>query len=456
MHFAWGYWHPERFLTDSIAEWIMARTPSAWAVPLLDWMGGWAKPFAATGGLATLGFVLWIALLLPTWWAKVLMAASELAFVCFAIDYTSIPGVLSFLLPALLVLLIPQGEAVLPRSSRREFLTSAAMSSGTILVAVEAYWRSERFASRAIEPVPLFGWRVPAERVDWGKGLVRKPVTTVREFYVMSKNTVDPVVDPKSWRLKIRHDDRLIREFTYAELLSLPRQERFITMRCVSNTLKSDLMGTAVWSGIRLEQLVRASEIPSNVLEMAVIGLDGHGDSLNLKYAFSGEALFALGMNGDTLNRNHGFPVRMLAPSYYGFKSIKWIDEIRFSSVAYFGTWPKLGFTKEPLIHTASFVDRIVREGQKAKVGGVSFAGVRGVQRVEIRANNGDWQAVELEAPLSGQTLTRWKGELVLPAGAEWLEARALDGENRWQSAIEKPLFPDGVSGPTIKKLPGA
>jgi len=270
----------------------------------------------------------------------------------------------------------------------------------------------------------------------------------------MSKNTVDPVVDPKTWRLKIRLDDRLVREFSYAELLSLPRQERFMTMRCVSNTLKSDLMGTAAWSGIRLEQLVKASEVPSQAIEMAVIGLDGHGDSLKIPYAFSGEPLFALGMNGDTLNRNHGFPIRLLTPRYYGFKSIKWIDEIRFSSVPYFGTWPKLGFTKEPLIHTASFVDRIVRDGNRAKVGGVSFAGMRGVQRVEIRASNGTWAAVETEAQFSPYTLTRWKGELVIPAGADFVEVRALDGEGKWQATVEKPLFPDGVSGPTIKKLP--
>ena len=450
-HFCLSYALGFQVLTDVIAEWIMARTPSAWAVPTLEVMGTWAKPFAATGGLATLGFAMWLPLLLRSSWLTGISAVALVGALSWSLDYSSLTGVLSFLIPGVAVLLWRPVEAI---SARREFLTSVAMSSGTILVAVEAWWRNERMASKAIEPVPLFRWSVPAERVEWGKGLVRKPVTSVREFYVMSKNTVDPVVDPKTWRLKIRLDDRLVREFSYAELLSLPRQERFMTMRCVSNTLKSDLMGTAAWSGIRLEQLVKASEVPSQAIEMAVIGLDGHGDSLKIPYAFSGEPLFALGMNGDTLNRNHGFPIRLLTPRYYGFKSIKWIDEIRFSSVPYFGTWPKLGFTKEPLIHTASFVDRIVRDGNRAKVGGVSFAGMRGVQRVEIRASNGTWAAVETEAQFSPYTLTRWKGELVIPAGADFVEVRALDGEGKWQATVEKPLFPDGVSGPTIKKLP--
>ncbi len=452
-HFAIGYGLGFPFLTDVIAEWIMARTPSAWAVPLLEAMGAWAKPFAATGGLATLGFVLWLALLARLAWAQVLAMVLLLAALCLALDYQSLPGLLSFAVPAAAMLLAPSPRT---SSSRREFLTSVAMSSGTVLIAGEAWWRNERLAARAVEPVALFKWSIPAERLEWGKGLVRKPVTSVKEFYVMSKNTVDPLVDPKTWRLRILFDDKLIREFSYSELLSLPREERFVTLRCVSNTLKSDLMGTAAWSGIKLDQLVRRSEIPAQAIEMAVIGLDGHGDSLTPDYAFSGEPLFALGMNGETLNRNHGYPIRMLTPRYYGFKSIKWIDQIRFTSTPYFGTWPKLGFTKEPVIHTASFVDRIRRDGQLAEVGGVSFAGVRGIQRVEVRTDSGIWIPMELEKPLSPHTLTRWKGSLELPAGAEMLEARALDGDGRWQSSVEKPLFPDGVSGPTTKRLPSA
>jgi Oxidoreductase molybdopterin binding domain len=220
--------------------------------------------------------------------------------------------------------------------------------------------------------------------------------------------------------------------------------------------LKSDLMGTAAWSGVRIGQLVRASEVPPGAVEMAVIGLDGHGDSYRLDYAFSGEPLLALGMNGDTLNRNHGFPIRLLTPRYFGFKSIKWLDEIRFTSTPYFGTWPKQGYTKEPVIHTASFIDKIAKDGGRLRVGGVSFAGVRGIQRVEVRAGEGPWMPMEIEPNLSPYTLTRWKGELALEGGARILEARALDGTGKWQSAVEKPLFPDGVSGPTTRGIPQA
>jgi DMSO/TMAO reductase YedYZ molybdopterin-dependent catalytic subunit len=341
-------------------------------------------------------------------------------------------------------------------AGRREVLASLLMPAGTMAVAGEAFLRNRQLAQRAVTPRPLYSFSIPGERLTWGQGLVRKPLTPLREFYVMSKNTVDPAPDPTQWRLRVMLDERLLRQFTYAELLSLPRTERFVSLRCVSNTLKSDLMGTASWSGILLEQLVRRTEIPGKVVEMAVVGLDGHGDSFRLDYAFSGEPLLALGMNGETLNRLHGFPVRLLTPRYYGFKSIKWLDEIRFTTEPYVGTWPKLGYTKEPLIHTGTFIDRMVAEVGRIRAGGIAYSGAGAIEQVEVRLDGGEWKRAQLEPRLSPYTFTRWTVEVPAMPGGKWLEARALDATGQWQSAVEKPLFPDGVSGPTRKRLPGA
>lgn len=455
-HFLSGYLLGYPLLSDVLAEFIMGRTPSAWAVPMLGVLGDWAKPFAATGGLAMLGFVLFLAALPQNAVASVALLAVFGLGLCAGIEYLSWPGALSFFVPALLALLFFARQApVLVVSSRRRFLTSLAMSSGTVFVAAEAYLRNQALAARAVTPVPLFPM-LPAspERVAWGQGLVRKPLTPLKEFYVMSKNTVDPAPDPKDWRLRVMVDGKTLREFTYSQILSLPRKERYSTMRCVSNTLKSDLMGTAYWSGIQLSQLVARSEIPSPITEMAVIGLDGHGDSFTLPYAFSDEPLLALGMNGNTLDRNHGFPIRMLCPRYYGFKSIKWIDQIHFQTQPYFGTWPKQGYTKEPLVHTGSFIDRIERQPGGIRAAGVAFSGVRGIRQVQVRSDSSDWVDARMEVPLSPYCLTRWQAEVPLTANAQMLYARALDGEGKWQSEVEKPLFPDGVSGPTAKRIP--
>jgi DMSO/TMAO reductase YedYZ molybdopterin-dependent catalytic subunit len=394
--------------TEWVAEWIMARTPNTWSVAILGHLGEWAKPFAVTGGLATVGFGVWI-----------LMSA--------------------FRTPQFL-------------GSRRSFLTSAIMTSGTVAVAVESYGRNQALASRTRQPVSLFPH--PPVPDTFAPSLTRKPITPVGQFYVMSKNSVDPALDPDHWTLNISMDGKPYRRYSYRDLLSLPMERRYQTLRCISNTLKSDLMGTAEWAGVKLSQIINPRDIAEGVREMAVIGVDGHGDSFTLDYAWSEEPLLALGMNGNTLNRQHGYPVRLLVPRYYGFKNIKWIGEIRFTREPYFGTWPKMGYTKEPVIHTCSFIDRITREGSRLRAGGVAFSGGRSIERVEVRAGDGPWTAARLERPLSRYTLTRWVAELDCPAQAQMVEARALDSSGAWQSAVERPLFPDGMAGPTTRRIP--
>lgn len=452
VHFAFGYWLGYPLLTDVLAEWIMARTPSHWALPIMDAMGDWAKPFAATGGLAILGVGLFIAHSIGR-----LAPALSLPIIAYSLGYDNLAGLATFFAPAIFFLVRP--AKLQPISGRRKLITGFAMATGTAAVALEAYLRNQALAARSTEARPLFPMQIPEEHIRWGNGLVRKPVTPIREFYVMSKNTVDPAPDPANYRLNIQIDGRPLRSFSYTQLLNLPRQQRYVSLRCVSNSLKSNLMGTGYWSGLTLDQLLRRDEVPTNIVEMAVLGLDGHGDSFQLDYAFSGEPLFALGLNGDTLTRNHGFPIRMLSPKYYGFKSIKWIDRINFVTTPYSGTWPQLGYTKEPIIHPGAYIDKVRTSDATIEAGGIAYSGHGQVAQVQLRFLDSnkqplqDWQTATLEAPLSNQTFTRWIHSMPANKAAQHLEARIQDASGNWQAAEEKPLFPDGVSGPTIKSL---
>ncbi|GIU80795.1 MAG: hypothetical protein KatS3mg005_4033 [Bryobacteraceae bacterium] len=407
-------------VTDRIAEWIMARTPNDQAVFLLTRLGEWAKPLAATGGLAAIGAAAWL--------------------VVFAVELV--------LRRARRAAAPAAAQAAGP--TRRDVFTPLLMAGGTALVAGESFARNRVYAARAVEPRVLYPFQPPPD--TFGEGLVRPFITPVEAFYGMSKNTVDPVIDPRQWKLDITLDGRPLRSLTYGELFSMPRMQRVTTMRCVSNTLKSNLMGTAEWSGLSLRQLIDPSRIPSDVVEIAFLGIDGHDDSLDPRHALSDDMLLALGMNGTTLDRTHGFPIRIVAPKYYGFKSVKWLREIRLVTRPYFGTWPKMGYTKEPVVHTGCFIDRVRRENGALRIGGVAYAGIRGVQRVQVRADGGPWVEAQLETPMARYTWTRWKAALDAPR-AEFVQARAQDGEGRWQAEQEKPLFPDGVAGPTIKRV---
>jgi phytoene synthase len=447
LHYLCHYLAGTPLLTDRIAEWIMARTPSRYAVAILEHLGPWAKPSAVTGALALLGASLFVVRLVPDRaWALALggLCAAGLAY---TVDYRSPAGLCAFWIPALGFTLFAYRRQPPPPVSlqRRGFL----MAGGVIAVAGESFLRDESLARRARQPVELFPFQPPLDRAAFAPGLVRPAVTPTPAFYGMSKDTVDPTIDAQSWRLLITLDRKPLRQFRYPELLSLPKQVRYVTLRCISNTLKSDLMGTAIWAGVHLSQLIDRATLPSNVIEAAFIGVEGHDDSLPLDYAFSDESLLTFGMNGKTLSRTHGFPVRLLAPNYYGCRNVKWIREIRFVTHPYYGTWQRLGYTKDPLIHICSHIDRVRREGPLLEFGGVSFAGTRGIKAVRVRANRGPWQPARLEAPLSPYTWTRWAAQLSGSPGTV-LEANAQDDTGAWQALADSGPFPSGMSGPTI------
>ncbi len=457
--------------TDQIAEWIMARTPSRYAVAILEYLGGWAKPWANTGGLAVLGFVIFLARFAgrssdTQRRSYMLTAATGLSLACalaWWCGYSSLVGSISFWVPALAIAaLIPftSARAEVPSAAslpdRRSLLAGAArfglplvMSSGVVAVAAESFFRDAALARRATEPVTLFPFLPPLDRQSFAPGLVRKAVTPTREFYGMSKNTVDPVINPRTWRLNITLDGTPVHRYSYGELLALGRERRYVTLRCISNTLKSDLMGTAEWAGIHLSQLIGQSAVPPGMMEVAFIGVEGHDDSLKLDYAYSDEVMLALGMNGKTLSRTHGFPVRLLAPRYYGCRNVKWLREIRFVSRPYYGTWQRLGYTTEPVIHIASHIDHMKRDGKLLEFGGVSFAGTRGIRDVRVRANGGSWQQARTEPPLSPYSWTRWVAQFQAPEGAV-IEANAQDQFGQWQELTEGNPFPNGPSGPTV------
>ncbi|MBA3973100.1 MAG: hypothetical protein C0504_02645 [Candidatus Solibacter sp.] len=227
-------------------------------------------------------------------------------------------------------------------------------------------------------------------------------------------------------RLRITLDGQPHKSFAYQQLRSLSCFTRFTTMRRVSNTLRSNLMGAAEWFGIFLNRLIDPAALPSSIIEAAFIGARGNGDPLTLSHLFSGAALPALAMNGATLSRLHGFPVRLIAPRYYGFKCVKRLSEIRLTARPYYGTRPKMGCTNEhadhtrrsyPAVHTMSYIDRVRPDGERLLVGWVPFAGLFGIQTVQVRADQAVWVDCGLEKPLSPSTWTLWKAGIPAAGG---------------------------------------
>ncbi len=152
-------------LTDAIAEWIMARTPNQYALAIMDSLGVWAKPAAATGGLAALGFALLVARV-TVWWTLPLFAAAYAWLF-------EVQG-WSFWIPAIIaVIWLGRRKTASFDPSRRKAFTQIAspivMLAGTAAVAVESRIREGRLAQNAVAPVDLFPVPSLAERENFAR-----------------------------------------------------------------------------------------------------------------------------------------------------------------------------------------------------------------------------------------------------------------------------------------------
>jgi DMSO/TMAO reductase YedYZ molybdopterin-dependent catalytic subunit len=279
-------------------------------------------------------------------------------------------------------------------------------------------------------------------------------VTSNARHYVVDESIIDPDVDAASWRLRV--DGLVARPLTmgYDELLALPAIERYVTMQCISNLVGGDLVSTAKWTGVPLAELLRrAGGVGERTVRVVFHAVGGYTDSVPTAKALDGTTMVAYGMNGNTLPRAHGYPVRIIVPGIYGMKSVKWLQRIEVVDYDYQGYWERsAGWDNIAVIKTASRVD-VPREMGAVRgevtVAGVAWAGDRGIRRVEVSFDGGrSWAPATLRRPLARDTWRQWR----LPwrpaaSGRARILVRAVDGLDRPQIAAPAPPHPGGSSG---------
>ncbi len=165
------------------------------------------------------------------------------------------------------------------------------------------------------------------------------------------------------------------------------------------------------------------------------------------------DAMLALGMNGEPLPFEHGFPVRMVVPGLYGFVSAcKWIEDIELTTFdSYDPYWVKRGWARRAPIKTESRIDT-PKPFARPKAGPVMVAGVawsqhRGVDRVEVRVDDGPWQEAHLAAEYTRDTWRQWSFPWQATSGGHTLTVRATDRTGAVQTEERTRTIPDGASG---------
>ena len=139
------------------------------------------------------------------------------------------------------------------------------------------------------------------------------------------------------WRLTIDGDVGRKFSLTFDELLDLPMVERDITLTCVSNEVGGTYVGAARWLGVPLKDLFElAGGVGDEADQILSTATDGFTISTPLAVALDGrDAMVAVGMNGEPLPAEHGFPARLITPGLYGFVgATKWLSKLTLTTYA--------------------------------------------------------------------------------------------------------------------------
>jgi DMSO/TMAO reductase YedYZ molybdopterin-dependent catalytic subunit len=289
-----------------------------------------------------------------------------------------------------------------------------------------------------------------------GGGLrgISSAVTPAQDFYVVSKNFVDPSVDGQAWRLSVggMADHKL--SLSLAELRALPSVTQYVTLECVSNDVGGPQISTGSFTGVSLRDLVASASPQAGASWVSFRARDGYTESLSLSTVRSTpEILVAYGLNGADLPGQHGYPARILIPGHYGMKGPKWLDAIDLTDHETGGYWEQQGWDHNALVKTTSRFDEphdgdIVKIGT-IDVGGVAFAGTRRISKVEYSTDGGSsWIDAPFDPPLSDLTWVVWRSSWTPRSeGAYRLIVRATDGSGSLQTPVATPSYPTGAAG---------
>jgi DMSO/TMAO reductase YedYZ molybdopterin-dependent catalytic subunit len=259
-------------------------------------------------------------------------------------------------------------------------------------------------------------------------------------------------VDSQVWSLTI---DGMVDSpvtLTYADLLDMPMVERDITIMCVSNPVGGPYIGNARWLGTPLIPLLERAGVQAGADQLLSTSVDGWTCSTPLEGLAEREPLLVIGMNGEPLPIEHGFPVRMIVPGLYGFISAtKWVTRIQATTYAAEPAyWTVRGWATDAPVLTSSRIDvpgGAITAGQ-VQLGGVAWAmDGDGVSRVEVQFDDGPWQEAQLAEEPNARTWRQWWIDWDATPGDYVVTVRATNGQGQVQTADVRDVVPSGATG---------
>lgn len=279
--------------------------------------------------------------------------------------------------------------------------------------------------------------------------------TPAADFYRVDISLVTPHIDASTWTLTL---DGLVDRpltLTYDDLLAMPLVERDITLTCVSNEVGGPYVSTGRWSGVPFRDLIARVGVHPGVDQVYSYSLDSNYTCSTPFQALNDgrDAMVVVGLNGEPLADERGYPARMLVPGLFGFVSAtKWLQRIEFTTyAARTAYWTTRGWATDAPILTQSRIDvpRSLTTLPKDKpvIAGVAWAQHRGIAKVEIRIDEGDWKEAKLAADGGIDLWRQWSYVYDGPAGLHSAQVRATDLDGQTQPEQRTKVFPSGARG---------
>ncbi|MDA0988182.1 MAG: molybdopterin-dependent oxidoreductase [Chloroflexi bacterium] len=351
---------------------------------------------------------------------------------------------------------------------RRSFLIRLGAASATITVASSSLGNllsraarreieDERDASMTHQTEQSIGPSFPNsdDPVMPAPG-TRPEYTPLKDHYKVFIRTSTTTIDGATWSLPI---------FGLVEnpqILSLENirnnyepRDQYVTLSCISGRIGTSLISTTKWTGVSLQDILADIKPTNKARYLDMTCGDGFHETVALDLIASDQRIMlCYDWDGNPLPIDHGFPLRIWIPDLYGMKQPKWITEIEVVEDLNEGYWVKRGWDPVARVTATSVIDTVAvnavyeNNGQQlVPIGGIAFAGARGISKVEVRTDDGAWQEANLRAPLSETTWVLWRYDWPFTAGNHVVEVRCTEGDGTPQIEESRGNHPSGATG---------
>ena len=232
-------------------------------------------------------------------------------------------------------------------------------------------------------------------------------------------------------------------------------RDQYVTLSCISGRIGTDLISTTQWTGVSVQDILADVKPNENARYLHITSGDGFYETVDLDLIASDERIMlAYAWDGNPIPLDHGFPLRIWLPDRFGMKQPKWITGIEVMEEYKRGYWVERGWDEVAQVQAVSVIDTVAadaayqRNGQSyVPIGGIAFAGARGISKVEVRSNEGPWQEAMLRTPLSETTWVIWRYDWPFQEGRHVFEVRCAELDGTPQIEEARGNRPSGARG---------